>query len=125
MLIVLLMYCKLLIGVPSAFDTNIYTTHKHTRIHIHTHQKLAQCSETHQPLPTPSHVHQEKLPGVRFVTASTKTSLREEKAGLLTGLCSLLIEGSQRQRSQPCSARPQYCPLCCYSSSQPGENGMF
>lgn len=37
-------------------------------------------------------------------------------AGLLTGLCSLLIEGSQRQRSGLCSARPQYCPLCCYSS---------
>lgn len=37
-------------------------------------------------------------------------------AGLLTGLCSLLIEGSQRWKSQPCSARPQYCPHCCYSS---------
>lgn len=66
---------ELLIGVPSAFDTNIYTTHKHTHTHIRV------LRNTPAPFQTPSNVHQEKLQSVGFVTASTKTSLREGRLG--------------------------------------------
>ena len=63
-----------LIGVPSAFDTNIYTTH------------ASGCSETpptHTPSLFPSLVHKggKKLQSVRFVTAGTKTSLSEGEEG--------------------------------------------
>jgi len=53
---------KELVIVPSTFDTNIYT-------HTQTYAQI--------PLHPSSHTHQEKLPSVRFVMASTKTSLRE------------------------------------------------
>lgn len=68
---------ELLIGVPSAFDTNIYTTHKHMLTHTH---RGTQKHTRLLPIP-PSHVHEEKLPSVRFVTASTKTSLSEGRRG--------------------------------------------
>lgn len=63
----------MVIGVPSAFDTNIYTTSSHT----------SGCSETHPPIPTPfPPVHERKLQSVRFVTASTKTSLNKGRRGV-------------------------------------------
>lgn len=59
------------IGVPSAFDTNIYTRHKQARA-------LTSWGSQTQP---PSPVHEEKLPSVCLVTASEKDVIKRGEEG--------------------------------------------
>jgi len=58
--------------------TPLFTSHTHT----HTHTRQGAQKHRHTPLPTPSRVHEEKFPSVRFVTAGTKTSLSEGRRGM-------------------------------------------